>query len=285
MSEPQHDHEKPLNPHVEQHTVERFSITRLTPELIQQLGSQLTDLHVREWQKIDLCTDPNTPESQADQFDPTETFVVVDTDTGELVAQINTVTTAAESLEELCQQFPTYADVVSASRDHVTPSNPARYRICFSITARQDQRLLDPQSPGGHVVSPAGTLLRELGQLTPEIKIAYSRFGNVPPTTEDFVEFYVQQLRLSMSPDKTEHAQAVQALGAVGMHEHLGGITNAILLNGRPEDMRGGGMNVLVQYPRDDAERKLFSARKEDRAERGIRNITRTDSYILFEDI
>ena len=56
-----------------------------------------------------------------------------------------------------------------------------------------------------------------------------------------------------------------QQLGAVGMHENLGGLTVAIIPNARPEDSRGGGANVLVLYPKNEQEAIKITAANQHR--------------------
>lgn len=259
--------------------VDNFEISRLNPELTQQFREQMRTLHMREWQREGMCFDPAAPESQVDLFNLEESFVIFDPETHRLLAQINSVPTDAASLRELCALFPTYRSIVDVSRNHDVPQSDSRYRICFSVTASQDHRLKIMGKP----VSPAGTMLRSMDGLTPEIKIAYSRLGGVPQGTEDLVEFYVEQLRLSQLSNRAAQVKARQALGAVGMHEHLGGIVVAILQNSRPEDQRAGGANVLVRYPQTPEEISFIKDLRKQRLTGSIPT-EEIDSGILLTD-
>ena len=82
--------------------------------------------------------------------------------------------------------------------------------------------------------------------------IAYSRVSDVG------VRFIVDHVLQGFSNPKI--------LGAAGMHEHFGGIIQAVYAGSWPEDTRGGASNVIVWYPKSEDEARLFREIKEQRA-------------------
>jgi hypothetical protein len=75
-----------------------------------------------------------------------------------------------------------------------------------------------------------------------------------------------------------------KGLGPVGMHENLGGLTVAIILNSRREDLGSGGANILVLYPKDEVEATDFAGIKTTRLKQPP-GVIEQDNHYFFLDI
>ncbi len=213
------------------------------------LYPQLTDIFFQAWHNEGLCENPDTAERKVYSFDPEEAFAVIDKDTGLALAMINTLPVEVANIEDLCRKFPTYSSVEFASISHHKATFP-NFRICFSVVATPGFRVLRGES--SQTESLASFLLRNLPQNLNIHQIAYSRYSNIAPNTK-LADYYLANL------------DDPKMLGPVGMHEHLGGLAVAFLEGSRPEDLRGGGGNILVLYPNTPEEQQHFDHLKKAR--------------------
>jgi hypothetical protein len=163
---------------------------------------------------------------------------------------LHTVGIHALTLDTLYARVQTYAHVEGLAGmggdQHVS------MRLCFSLAAPQKIRVTSPGDFYKKTI--AEVLLRSLPKNRNERVIAFSRtnaYDNSMPIV-DFVKHGFGDSRM---------------LGAVGLHEHLGGLTLAVLTGSRPEDVRSGGANILVAYPMNEKEEALFAALRAKRKE------------------
>ncbi len=198
-----------------------------------ELLPQLAQIYFQTWQAEGLCPSLTEAADKMAAFNPQDTYVVIDPE-GKIYALIQTLPVNLPSLAYLPYRFPTYKSVETASARRQKADNP-NYLICFSINALPGYRVTAPE---GETQSLARFLLTHLP--TACVKVAYSRFCHYDGPA--LLDFYLKNLGNS------------QKLGAVGMHENLGGLTVAIIAGSRPEDMRGGGANVIVLYPKNEPE-------------------------------
>lgn len=208
----------------------RVSVKRVGARQTELLP-QLAHIYFQTWQAEGLCPSLTEAADKMAAFNPEDCYVVIDPG-GKVYALIQTLPVNLPSLAHLPYAFPTYASIEAASASHQKAENP-NYLICFSINALPNYRI---KLTNSNSQSLARFLLTNLP--TACVKIAYSRFCNYDGPSP--LDFYLKNLGNS------------QKLGAVGMHENLGGITFAIISNSRPEDLSGGGANVLVVYPKNE---------------------------------
>lgn len=240
----------------------RVSVERVGARQAELLP-QLAHIYFQTWQTEGLCLSLTEATDKMAAFNPEDTYVVIDPE-GKVYAIIQTLPVNLPSLAHLPYAFPTYASVEAASANHQTDENP-NFLICFSINALPNYRI---KLSNSNSQSLARFLLTNLP--TACVKIAYSRFCNYDGPTP--LDFYLKNLGNS------------QKLGAVGMHENLGGITFAIISNSRPEDLTGGGANVLVVYPKNEQDAAKITTTKEDRRLHPPPTIV-ADNHCLFLDV
>lgn len=231
---------------------------------------QLADIYFFSWNREGLCDSLDEASLKINSFDPEETFIVSDTSSGLVLAMINTLPVRAASIEDLCRQLPTYKSVEEASSKAQKVFQP-NFRICFSIVASPGFRILRGESSQGKTESLSSFLIRNLPQSPKIHQIAYSRYSTITPNT-NLVDYYFANLN---NP---------QALGPVGMHEHLGGLAVAFIENSRPEDTRGGG-NILVLYPNSEEEQLRFDRIKKARAAKKLATFKKIASLTFFLDL
>lgn len=242
--------------------LDRVQIIRVAHRQTELLP-QLAQIYFQTWNNEGLCPTYEEAFSKMESFNPDDTYVIID-DSNHVYALIQTLPVALDSPAGLPDQFPTYQSVESASTNHLQPNQP-NFIICFSINALPGFRIQD----NGKNVSLARYLLTNLPVPPNCHKIAYSRFRDHNDCSP--LDFYLQ------------NQDDPQKLGAVGMHENLGGITVAIIYNSRPEDIRGGGANVIVYYPNNQAEADRVNSIKSDRLKRSPPVLIK-ENHALFLD-
>ncbi len=226
---------------------------------------QLATIYYQTWQTENLCGSLTEATNKLTTFDPENAYVVIDGTSETVYALIQTLPIQVPGLESVPDCFPTYASVETACAGHYRTLKP-NFVLCFSVNALPNYRVVRPD---GVTVSLARFLLKSLPVPNAANKLAYSRFSHLDATP---LEHYLM------------HLDNPQALGAVGMHEHFGGITAAIINHSRPEDQAGGGANVLILYPKNEAEKTAFAKTK---AMRLLHRpfLQSNDQRILFKDV
>ena len=230
-----------------------------------ELLPQLAQIYFQTWQEQGLCASLTEATEKLAAFNPEDTTVVIDPE-GKVYALIQTLPVNLSSLAFLPHRFPTYASVETACCFAQRDTDP-NYLICFSINALPNYRI---KLANSNSQSLARFLLTHLPTPSNCRKVAYSRFCNYDGP--DPLSFYLKNLGHS------------QQLGAVGMHENLGGLTVAIINAARPEDSRGGGANVLVLYPKNEQEAIKITAAKKTRRLNPPPILTQ-NNHCLFLDI
>ncbi len=184
---------------------------------LSELRDQLTDIYYQLWCAEGLCASRQEAAAKIDRFDPNQSFVVLDQE-NHAYALINTVTSDAPDIFELCRQFPTYQSVEQASFDHHSVTTPT-FRVCFSITAIPGFRV-QPRSTSKDI-SLSQFLLMHLPTEPDVYKIAYSRWP------------------------------------AVDLHKHFDAVSIGSLAS-RPEDLASHGKNILMLYGKTPAQTEIF---------------------------
>lgn len=226
---------------VEKETLlEDVSVIRVGPRH-KKLLPQLAQVYYRTWQPEGLCSDIDEALAKMGAFNPEDCFVVTRADS-QIYALVQTLPVLLPSFAYLPHAYPTYASVEETCSAHAHSPNP-NFIICFSINALPGYRV----KTNSGSMSLARFLLTRVPAPPGANRLAYSRFSSVKPGSNLLTHYRKNLLR----PEN---------LGPVGMHEAFGGLTVALIENSRLEDSRGGGGNVLLIYPKNEAEREAFEA-------------------------
>lgn len=228
-----------LNP--EKTVLEDVGVLRVGA-LQQELLPKLAAVYFQTWNPEGLCGSLSEATDKMAAFNPKDTYVVISRN--RLVyALIQTLPVSQPSLADLLTDYPNYQTVERASRDRGETVNP-KFVICFSINVLPGYEVRISETETQPLVL---YLLNNLPTPPRANRVAYSRFNAFEGS--DPVEFYCGNL------DNT------RAWGPVGLHE-LKGVTTHIIKEGRPEDLRGGGYNVTVVYPKTPEEAAHFNRLK-----------------------
>jgi|GEM_PF-4460406 len=199
--------------------------------------------YLETWKRAGIEMDPIQALRKIENFNPEVVFLLTNPDKTEVYAQIYTAFARVNSVREIGQKFPTYESIEKAAQKMI-PSGP-NLLICFSLNCPEGFRVLDR----GVEMSLARAILTKLPTPKGVRKLAYSFMPNVSPETSLF-EHYVKNL------------ENTKTLGPTGMHEALGGIAIGMIEASRLEHRSAGGGNVLVLYPINATEEKLFAKLK-----------------------
>lgn len=215
---------------------------------------QAARVYFDAWHEADnwentLCPDFPHALHRMKTYDRENTRVLLD-ENKNIIAVLNTLPFYAKrGIADIIQAFPTYSDLEWSSRRFERPDgHMPNYLICFSITADKGHKIRTTQGS----VSPSQFLLENFNNPWKARKLAYSRFKGPVPMGQNLEKFYFDNIKTGNT----------NVLGAVGMHEHYGGIAVAFLSGSRPEDTEGGKGNVLVIYPKNEEERRFFNLLK-----------------------
>lgn len=225
--------------------------TRLLP--------QLATIYYQTWQAEGLCGSLTEAAEKMAAFDPENAYIIIDEAKEIVYALIQTLPIHLPSLAYLPHVFPTYRSVEEACLAHSKAINP-NFLICFSINVLPGYRIGLTQEK---TQSLSRFLLKNLPVPSGANRVAYSRFNAIEG---DPLEFYLK------------HLNDTRAWGAVGIHE-IEGVTAFIIKNARPEDIRGGGCNIPVVYPKTPEEAAQFTRIKAMRRLR--RPLTRHQGNII----
>ncbi len=237
-----------------------------------ELLPQLAKIYHETWRAEGLCSSEADAIEKMAAFNPEDTFVVIDDETGEAYALIQTLPVTTPLLVNIPTEYPTYRSVENKCKAHAEATNP-NFVICFSINVLPGYRVqVSPDTDW----SLARFLIDGLPVPPNANRVAYSRFSHYDGPTP--LDFYL------------DHLADPRSLGPVGMHENIAGpkksgITFAIIEEARPEDVNGGRANVLVVYPKNDAERDAFEAARTRRLLHPPLTRTQGNNIITFADV
>lgn len=222
-----------------------------------------------------LCDDEHLALEKMLHFDATQAWVATDPD-GEPRGLLHSVGVYVPTLSALYGMVPTYGMVESLAGSGGSGTGRVSVRVCFSLAVPDKVRIAS--FDGSKPMSIAQFLL-DVRKQEPSVRtLAYSKVNHVPQD-------------MSLVDAVQQGFRNTQFLGAVGLHEHLGGITVAVLNGSRMEDHVGGQGNVLVAYPKTHDESALFETIKAQRKTRtapAAQMVLQGEhgrSMVVFEDI
>ncbi len=242
-------------------------ILRLDEAGFAHQRNRLAELYYRGWADMGLCPSREEAARRIDHCLPEHTIVVWDDERQEIFGVLNTAPARVANLLELGERFPTYRSVEAAGGERGVPLQ-ANCRVCYSVVVPHGLRLQQPQP--GMTSSAVAEFLLKAAAVPGQRTIAYSRFGRVP-AGRSLSDHY-----------KTSQGNVVDS-GAVGLHERFGGLTVALIEGSRPEDVAGGGGNVLVAYPMSPEEEIRFAEIRQRRRQGSV-GMEQHGAITLLED-
>ncbi|HLD21294.1 MAG TPA: hypothetical protein VJB65_00170 [Patescibacteria group bacterium] len=264
-------------------------------QLTQEEQKRIQEMYT-EWNKIGLCTNAEDPESRVLEFNPHATYLLrgnMQRETGmqqEIVAALHTVGANSPTLRDFFTQFPTYRSVatrcIQEGAGNATMAKHPSIVTCFSITGYHEPETgkgFTVVDSNGERVSAARYLLQHAPISEHATRLAYSRVGRFDQqrasNPQSFMQFYLENLAVLFPQTSGEHnkeqfKQSSNNLAAIAMHEMngaSGALTVGYVIGARPEDVRGGGMNVGAIYPKvahTAQDQQLIQAVRAQRLER-----------------
>lgn len=219
--------------------------------------SAMAENYRHTWARSGIFFDQKTALNKILQFNPKNILLLTDVSGTKLFAQLYTSPLLVDSIQDFVTRFPTYRSIEKSAAENI-PENP-NIIVCFSLNCTEGFRVVDKS---GKEISLARAMLT-VPQPKGVRKIAYSFIPNLTPGT---------------FPTGND--------SPVAMHEALGGIRVADLINSRPEHALANGHNVIVIYPINQAEQEKFSVIKKLRQE-NPENV-KSSTYgpaVFFEDV
>lgn len=209
------------------------------------------------WAKAGIYLSFDEALNKVSAFNPKNIFLLMNTGSTELYAQLYTSPLFVKSIQDFITRFPTYKSIEESARKD-GPEGP-NIIVCFSLNCLDGFRTIDDT---GREISLARAMLT-ISQTAGARKVAYSFIPNLIPG-----------------------ALPTSAQGPVAMHEALGGLRVADLVSSRPEHVGANGHNVIVVYPLNANEKLRFDQIKLSRQESpSAVKLKVLDNAIFFEDV
>ena len=223
----------------------------LVMQSVDGVMTQTAQAYANAWRLAGIDISDTSALETVRQLDASQTYIARAPEKS-VIGALHTVAVHTTGIQDFFLQWPTHESILAQARmkNQIPNKIPATARVCFSLAVPVPYRIQHDGRPKGMTVAEA-----LLDQLPGERPVAYSKVASVDGDLVEQVQSGMNEPRL---------------LGPAGLHEHLGAIIVAVFRGSRPEDMRGGGGNVIAVYGQNSEEKQELAEWKARRLADGI---------------